>query len=603
MGILLARSTGNWRLPLAVSPILSLGANYLSLTVVNYLGVRPNLAAFGIAMTSGTLVWLWRIQAPLASEVARVASSIVTIAPATIVGGIIFRKAYSGYVLIAPNQDSVNHNRWIARIAISGSALMRDSEVSSPVQRLGSGRGFYPFAWHTTIAIASKLASLPAPKASFLSTVVFWTVALPAGVSALALFVAPKIRHVGPLAALLVQLYPLTPGVPLSWGSMTSCVGVALLPSAATCSAYMLRETTRLWTVTAIWAASALFFIHTPEAATLLVLLAVQFLTIKNGRVRKNLMRLTAGMAVFLLPAMWIFRGYIFGDHTKVRELFGATQVSWWFAIRSFFEMSINTNLKFTLLTVLFIAGLVLAIADRIESWVVVGTGAILLVYLTSGAGDTFLASFRIFTAPWYASYERTLWVAVPFAALFSAYAVAKVLPANLPGPPVLRCVGAVSAAAVMIVVVRQQVRPVVGQLRSGPDRSAMIGGRDLGLIERSRAIVKPDQIAIGFDADGTIYPYAYEGVRVTAGAILGNDGNPSAGIREIMTNIHNLCASQAARDAFATERVAAVFVAKRGVWGQPLWTEADIRELTGLKLVENGDFLALLAPDFGGCP
>ena len=54
---------------------------------------------------------------------------------------------------------------------------------------------------------------------------------------------------------------------------------------------------------------------------------------------------------------------------------------------------------------------------------------------------------------------------------------------------------------------------------------------------------------------------------------------------------------------AFETERVSAVILAKREVWGAALWTDADARRLDGLDVVKTGDLLILLAPNFSDCP
>ena len=68
------------------------------------------------------------------------------------------------------------------------------------------------------------------------------------------------------------------------------------------------------------------------------------------------------------------------------------------------------------------------------------------------------------------------------------------------------------------------------------------------------------------------------------------------------MANLEDLCASEAALAAFEREGVAAVFLAKRGVWGAGLWTEAEARELDGLDVVRSGDLLILLVPNVEEC-
>ena len=47
---------------------------------------------------------------------------------------------------------------------------------------------------------------------------------------------------------------------------------------------------------------------------------------------------------------------------------------------------------------------------------------------------------------------------------------------------------------------------------------------------------------------------------------------------------------------------IPAVLLAKRGVWGAGLWTEAEARELDGLDVVRSGDLLILLVPNVEEC-
>lgn len=598
----LARMASNWRLVLALSPLLSLGANFVLLSIINVVGIRPNLVVFGVLLTAITIALLIRVGLPRRHELATFARENSAILPAALLGAFIWRRAFAGYLFIAPNQDAINHNRWIARIVDVGSALTSDSKIESPLQDLGTGSDFYPLAWHATVAVGSELSSLAIPAASLLSVALFWFIVLPAGLNALAKVWSPSTRHLGAVAALLVQLYPLVPGVPLSWGSMTSVVGVALLPAGVVASVYMLHETSRIWIGVALAAGVTIFFVHTPEAATLAVLVLIQFLTIGGERLQKNIGRLSLGVAVFAVPALWIFRGYIFTDRSSLEELFGAPAPSWSGAVGSFFAMDINASVGFSILALLFVAGLVTAAYDARERWLVYGVMALLGVYLVSGSGTGFLSRFRFLTAPWYASYERTLWVVVPFAAIISAYAIARLLPANVHGSTVNKVVFGAVASALLVVVVFQQVGTSVRQIRSGPARSAMVGPRDLDLMEEARQLFDDGEIALTFPADGTIYPFVYEGIRVTGGAALADDGESSDYVATIMANLEDLCASEAALAAFEREGVAAVFLAKRGVWGAGLWTEAEARELDGLDVVRSGDLLILLVPNVEEC-
>jgi hypothetical protein len=69
-----------------------------------------------------------------------------------------------------------------------------------------------------------------------------------------------------------------------------------------------------------------------------------------------------------------------------------------------------------------------------------------------------------------------------------------------------------------------------------------------------------------------------------------------------IYENIGDLCSSEISKDAFSIENVGAVVFAKRGVWGQTIWTDSEIRKLPGLKTISTGEFLVLSVPDFAKC-
>jgi hypothetical protein len=147
-----------------------------------------------------------------------------------------------------------------------------------------------------------------------------------------------------------------------------------------------------------------------------------------------------------------------------------------------------------------------------------------------------------------------------------------------------------------------EQVKPSINQIRGGPAQSAMIGANDRDLMHEAAGLLHDDEIAIGFGADGTIYPYIYEGIPVTGGTTLGRDGKPSKGVAAIIKNLGKLCSSSPAQAAFEQDHVGLVFLAKRGVWGEPLWTDADANKLKGLDVVRSGDLLILLVPDLAEC-
>jgi hypothetical protein len=264
--------------------------------------------------------------------------------------------------------------------------------------------------------------------------------------------------------------------------------------------------------------------------------------------------------------------------------------------------VNVNAQAGFTTLSLLFVVGLLVASSFEKEKWMVMGIFFLLLVFLTSGASTGLLSHFRILTSPWFASYERTLWVVVPFAALVSAYPLAKMLPSNLMFGRTTKTVSLIGFCALAIFIMQEAVSPTIAKIRSGPAVSAYIGHGDLGVIEDLDDVLGLEKIAISFEADGSTYGYMYKGLRVTSGSPRNSQGVLSDSLSTIYQNIGDLCSSETTRNAFATEKVGAVMFGKRGVWGQTIWTDSDIGRLPGLKIISTGEFLVLAVPDFINC-
>jgi hypothetical protein len=599
------QKTRNFSLALALMPTFSIGINFFLIQILNYSSLRIDLRIVASVEIVATVLGLTLVYVKGDNSKKLMwptALSIATVLPATCLGVAIWQRAYSGFVFLAANHDAFNHNRFIYRIAITGSALTKDALIVSPFQNLGVGGGFYPLAWHSWVAIWSSTTRLSVPVASLLSVIFIWSFVLPLGLVALARIWAPNLRHLGLIAAVLSQVYPLVPGVPMTWGSMTSVVGVAFLPVSLAAGVYMLRETRKIMLALLMVVPATLFFIHTPEALSLLVLLTAVVLTELRNFSRIILRSIALGLTAFVVPLLYVFRETIFFNSSSLKTLWGAAHPSWELAFGSFFMVNVNAQAGFTILSLLFIVGLLAASSFEKEKWMVIGTFFLFLVFLTSGAGTGLLSHFRILTSPWYASYERTLWVVVPFAALMSAYPLAKILPSNLMFGRATKTVSSIGFCALTILVMQEAVGPTISKIRSGPSVSAYIGQGDLDVIEDLDDVLGLKKIAISYEADGSTYGYMYKGLRVTSGSPLNSQGVVSDSLSTIYQNIGDLCSSEAAKDAFSTERVGAVMFGKRGVWGQTIWTDSDIRRLPGLKTISTGEFLVLTVPDFTKC-
>jgi len=164
----------NLALAIALTPIFSIGINFFFLQILNYAGLKVDLRIIAaievIATMLGTFVILKRNK-PFTNILKSGFFAVAVVAPATILGIAIWQRAYSGFIFLAANQDAYNHNRWIYRIASTGSALTQDALITSPFQDLGASGGFYPLAWHSWVAVWSSVTGLTVPVASLVSVI------------------------------------------------------------------------------------------------------------------------------------------------------------------------------------------------------------------------------------------------------------------------------------------------------------------------------------------------------------------------------------------------------------------------------------------------
>jgi hypothetical protein len=588
---------------LAMSPFFSITAIFSSLYVLNSSGIRPNLALYGSVLAFLTAVATFKQFRYDKKNILVIVSPLLSAFPATILSLFTWVQSYSQFNFAAPNQDAYNHTFWISRIAQVNSVLAADSQVDSPLQLLGSGGGFYPFAWHSAVAVAGSITQIPSPILSLASIFILWGLALPLGLHALAKEWSPQAKYLGLTAGILVQVYPLVPGVPMSWGSMTSCAGIALLPVSFLIVIAALKERKLLSTMTAMGVFLAMIFIHTPEAATLGVL-TVCALPFFLSNIRASILLKLAGIGIVCIsPVFYIFRSFIFDDDYPITWLFGAVNPSWENAIGTFMTMGVNVPIGPSILSFLFVIGLVMAAYRKYSLWLFAGLFGVFFVYLTSGAPSGILTSLRIYTAPWYASYERTAWVAVPFFALVSAVPIAALADTFSSKKFGLKAMGAMLAIVLLFTVVRQQYQPTITQLQKGPTLSEVVGKKDGPVLQRLKKRLKKDEIVFTFANDGSSYAFMYEGIPTTKGTSYNRFGQSSELIAALNRDIRSICASPEARRAITEEKIGAFVFGDRLLgWGPPGWQPADIRALPGLQVVDSGEHLTVAVPLLGSC-
>ena len=183
---------------------------------------------------------------------------------------------------------------------------------------------------------------------------------------------------------------------------------------------------------------------------------------------------------------------------------------------------------------------------------------------------------------------------AVPIAYIANNFSVRKL------GPQV---VGGVFALILLFMVVNQQMRPTINQLKKGPELSEVVGKSDRPMLSRLKTLLKEDEIVFTFANDGSTYAFMYEGILTTAGLSYNRFGQPSDLIAALNRDIRSICSSPAAKQAITQEKIGAFVFGDRLLgWGPPGWQAADIRALPGLRVVDSGEHLTVAVPNLGSC-
>lgn len=577
--------------------------NFVVLYVLNSVGIRPSFLPYALVLLAVSVVVIGRNKITLI-EIFRVnITPVLSVLPATGLSLYLWATSFWNYNFAAANQDAFNHNFWIARIAQVNSVLAVDSFVGSPLQPLGTGSGFYPFSWHSAVAVAHSVGAVPIPILSLAATIVLWGVVLPLGLTALAAEIAPRLKFLGLIASILVQLYPLVPGVPMSWGSMTSTVGIALLPLGFLLVIIAFEKISVFSVLLAIFTFISFIFIHTPAAATLGVLAVSSSVTYWQKFNARILVRFLLAIAACMVPILFVFRSYIFSSDDEIRALWGAVYPFWDTAIGSFILQNVNVPNSPIILTFLLIVGVVYIGYSRFSPALLFGTFGIFIVYLISGAPNGFLNSLRVITTPWYASYERTAWVAVPFFALISAFPLCALFETKSIKRWPQRIIGLALAALVLAGVFNQQVGATKTQLSKGPLVSAVVGKQDRPLLQRLKRMLQEDEIVYTFSNDGSTYAFMYEGILTTSGQTYNRSGEMSPLLEALNNNIRSICSSPEAQEAITVEKIGAfIFGGRLLGWGPPGWQRNEIESLRGLKLIDSGQFLYVAVPDVQSC-
>lgn len=587
----------------ALAPLISIVSGYFVLIGLNLFGVRPPLQLIGLGLLAAGFEVFRRIGREfLKSNLKLVAGSLRAAVPSFVVGATIWGVSYRGYIFVAPNEDSYRHNLWISRISDVRSVLGSDVLGDSPLMRIGASGGKYPLAWHSFVGIWSDLLRSPIPILSFGSVFVLWAFVMPLGINVLAKRWAPDMVHLGLVAGVIAQLIPLVPGEPISWGAMTTPVGISLLPISASLVAFGVSERQLRHKLVAVGIIVGLVAIHTPEAATALVVMVAAGMVVFAQR---GIRPILLGVAAFVVAGgmgIFVYRQTLSGGIDGLKVLWGATSPGIGWSIGSLATMTVNSVGTGLPLAILLVSGLVLAARGRVLAEALAVFAGLALVFYVSGAPDSVFGRFRVLTSPWYASYERTLWVMVPFAAIFAAVPI--VLLANRKSALLhVRVTSLACALIVSLWFAYYQIQDTVKQVREAPREWSVVGESDRELFSRLSSRISKDSLIVTFGRDGGTYAYMFEGLPVTAGQSEDITGKPSSYLSLVYSNIDSLCdvASELMRPE-APNIAYFLFGTRVNPWGTVGRSLGEVESLPGLRVVDKGDFVIAAEPDFSSC-
>lgn len=583
------------------SPFISLGASYVTVCALNFVGLHFPLwtVACGLMVIS---IWLLFLTAKLGSPSLKVNfNAIIVVCSTAALTIYVWTTAYKGYLFVAPNTDGRYHNFYIARIMETASALPKDVLVPSPLSPMGVANDFYPLAWHSLVAVPAALFHVSSAPAAMVSALVFWAVVMPLGILRLASLLRENAQFLGPIAALLSQIMPIVPGVPMTWGAFPSVVGIALLPGALYLVIAVARETS-VWSVSlALTVFCTLLLVHSPEAFSVLLIGPMVIVAVMYQNSSRKAFAYFGGIIVLVGLAMLSQWDLISRKFSGLSETTGAV-APFSDLVSAFFQMNMNTGYQQISFAFLFIGGLVFGERGKQWQWLGVIFISFFAIYLLSGAVDKPWNNFRFLSTPWYSSYERTLWVCVPIAVIFVANSF-EVLLSSLRNANWKVSIFMVPLAIFIAANLVSTLTPAtISVIRKGPFENEIVAQEDFKVFKQALSLQGDNGIIYSEVSQGSLYAYMYEGVRATNGNF-GRGGLPSKAMVRINSNIRSICADDKAQKAFVEENIKGLLLSTRnGGWEGAVWTREEIRKLPGFRVVAEGKYSYLLTQNFERC-
>lgn len=587
---------------LVATPFISILFNYLIVSALNIFGIHLDLKIIAISSLAIGTVAVLTLARSFHDMIALPYKLLLTLCFTTTTTVFVWLTAYQDYVFVAPNTDGKHHNFYISRIIQISSVLPSDVLVASPMTPLDRSDDFYPLAWHASIAVPSALLDVRSPVSSIVSTLFFLSVILPIGIWKLTPKLTGGASYTAPFAAMLVQVAPLFPGIPISWGAMPSVIGISLLPGAT----YLLLRDDEMMSLKNLSLIGVVFaaltLIHPPEAFSFIFIFGLLVVSRELKNLKTVLVLLTPVAIVVGIIFILGLNQIITRKFTELLNLQGAV-ASLDFLISGLFQMNINTGHEQQLFALLFIAGLLLGTTQSLSRNLFLVVAPLVLVFFASGADSQPLSRLRWLTTPWYASYERTLWILVPFVAIIVATSVFLWVGTEDGRLSYNLIVRSMVGLVVMCLLFGNLTSSTVQVLRKGQWENSALAKSDLNVFKISAQLQGDEGVIYTERNQGTKYAFMYEGVRVSNG-IYGFTGFQREGLQIFADLLRNICDSpEQAAELIKTEKISGVLLSTRNLsWEAPTWSGYEITNLTGFEIVARGQNTYLLKPALEKC-
>jgi hypothetical protein len=398
-----------WWVVLPIAPLIGLGASFSIGIVFDSVGldVAPRLVATVVVavavgillMRRRRLAWAeWRLDA----------RELVDLLGLLAIGAVSFYAwvhVRAGYPLL-PNYDAINHGLFVRRILEESTLDPSRVVVQDPVTDIAASH-FYPLALHLAAAQVVRFASSSIPTALFLLTTLTASVSWPSGMYALARRLLPW-RWAPLISAALAATMLQFPYKPISWGGLTSIVGVSLVPGLVALGLVVLRDSERTVLPFFAFGLGALFVLHGSQPPAVLILLA----TLGAGYLfRRETLQLldprTLALSAIaaLIPTWGVLSDFLAGSDER------PNLPSFYDSVGSLFGPLVTLSVsvpRVTLLPVLFLfGGIIASFALGVGRTVVLAYAAFAALVMFAGLDEWWTSPFRFLTSPWYAQYER----------------------------------------------------------------------------------------------------------------------------------------------------------------------------------------------------